>query len=102
MNKVLIIPEEHAIQLLQTLNEFKDHCQQQIVGVIGPQVKTNHLTEKQAASILKCSISKIQLLRKNNIIPYWRCGRSIRYNEEDVLQFIKDNSFTHNGMGGKK
>ena len=100
MSKAIVIPEEYALQLLATLNEFKKLYQEQIVGT--PQTKSSdHLSEKQAATYLKCSISKLQALRKNNAIGFWKFGRSIRYNKETLDQFIAANSVPGSPVGGR-
>ena len=99
MTKTIVITEEYAIQLLAALNEFKRLYQEQIVGTT--QVNSSdYLSEKQAATYLKCSVSKLQAIRKNNAIGFWQFGRSIRYNQETLDQFIVDNSVP-GSVGGR-
>lgn len=98
MNKVVIIPEENAIQLLSALNEFKRIYQNQIIGDSN-SAPDNYLSEKQAADFLKCSISKLQIFRKNGSIKYFKFGRSISYSQEVLNKFIDSNSHG-SGSGG--
>ena len=92
MNKVVVIPEDTLLQLLEVLNEVKSIYQNQIVGT--KRINSdNHLSEKQAAAFLNCSISKIQVFRKAGSIEYFKFGRRILYKERSLKYFIDANSF---------
>ncbi len=93
MNKAVLIPEENIIQLLVALNEFKKLYQDQVVGNNSHLAHDKYLTERQAASFLKSSISKIQIFRKNGNIEYFKFGRRIFYKQAVLEQFIESNSF---------
>lgn len=58
------------------------------------------LTEKQVAKRTNLSLSKIQQDRFKGLgLPYVKIGRSVRYLEEDINNFISDNRVvpTRNG-----
>lgn len=99
MNKVIILPEENAIQLLAALNEFKRIYQNQVIGNNDHSTNTNYLSEKKAATFLKCSISKIQAFRKKGYIKHFKFGHRISYSQEVLNQFINSNTFG-SGCGG--
>lgn len=99
MSKAILIPEEYAIQLIEVLNEFKRLYQDQIIGNDIHLAPDKYLTEKQAASFLNCSISKLQLFRKNGFIQYVKFGKRITYSEEILNNFIKSNTYGP-GNGG--
>ena len=92
MNKVVVLPEDTLLHLLEVLNEIKSIYQNQIVGTKRID-SDNHLSEKQAAAFLNCSISKIQVFRKAGFIEYFKFGRRILYKEESLKHFIQANSF---------
>lgn len=55
----------------------------------------NLLSEKEVAALLKCSVSALQKNRlKGNGLPYYKMGRSVRYSEESVLEYLKKHEYT--------
>ena len=55
----------------------------------------NLLSEKEVAVLLKCSVSVLQKNRlKGDGLPYYKMGRSVRYSEESVLEYLKKREYT--------
>jgi hypothetical protein len=47
------------------------------------------LTEKEVSELLRCSLSKLRADRwKRQALPYLKNGRSVLYDEADVLNFL--------------
>lgn len=52
------------------------------------------LNEKQAASMLQCSVYTLQKSRQTgDMMPYVKIGRTVRYKEEDVRNYIVNRTF---------
>jgi excisionase family DNA binding protein len=52
------------------------------------------LSEKEAAYVLNCSPYTLQKNRRTGAgIPFVRIGRSIRYREEDIENYIQNNKY---------
>lgn len=56
-------------------------------------ITNNHLlTQKAAASYLGCSTSKMEMDRHKSRGPkYVKIGRSVRYRQQDLDEYIEDN-----------
>ncbi|MDN5069417.1 excisionase family DNA-binding protein [Aliarcobacter butzleri] len=49
----------------------------------------NLLTKEELAVRLNLSVHRIDKLRKNDKLPYIKMGRNVRFNLEEVNQFLK-------------
>ncbi len=55
----------------------------------------NLITEKETATMLGCSIYKLQKDRRiGSPIPYIKIGRSVRYRIEDIQSYLDSQCFT--------
>ena len=53
------------------------------------------ITEQKAAKMLGCSVHKMQRDRRiGSPIPFVKIGRSVKYKESDVLEYIERQSFS--------
>lgn len=62
------------------------------------------ITEKEAATLLGCSVAKMQRDRRiGSPIPYIKVGRSVRYKPEDIEAYLASQRFTSTTqyMGGR-
>jgi excisionase family DNA binding protein len=51
------------------------------------------LTEKQTAELLNCTASALRRMRREKRgVAYVRIGRLIRYNPQDVEQYVRQNT----------
>ena len=54
--------------------------------------KSRGLNEKQVSEIIGLSVSTLRLNRHKGVgIPYYKMGRSVRYDPEDVQYFLESN-----------
>ena len=55
---------------------------------------TKSLTEKELAISLRLSLPKLRADRQRGIgIPYVKHGKSVRYNLDDIYQYMKENTY---------
>lgn len=59
--------------------------------------KTEHhlLTVKEAASMLRLSVSALTALRAEGKLPYVRLGKRVLFKRETLLQFINEHQTTN-------
>lgn len=59
--------------------------------------KTEHhlLTVKEAASMLRLSVSALTALRTEGKLPYVRLGKRVLFKRETLLQFINEHQTTN-------
>ncbi len=59
------------------------------------------LTERAVARMLSCSVSVLQKHRfKHKGLPYAKFGKSVRYNEADVFEFMESQKVVPDGNIG--
>ena len=46
------------------------------------------LTKKELCDFLKISKSKIDIMMKENNIPYYKIGKNVRFNFDDLKQWL--------------
>ncbi len=64
-------------------------------------IPTKWLSEKAVAKMLSCSVSVLQKHRfKNRGLPYVKFGKSVRYNEADIFDFMESQKVIPAGNGG--
>ena len=55
---------------------------------------TTSLTEKEVAISFRLSVPKLRVDRQlRRGIPYVKLGRSVRYNLDDIYQYMKENTY---------
>lgn len=56
--------------------------------VIRKATRSQWLTTNEAKKILKCSVRHLQHLRDTNQIPFSQSGRTIRFNIDDIEEYL--------------
>lgn len=62
---------------------------QEMPEIVRKATRRRWLTTDEVMDMLQCSRRHIQYLRDSNQIPFSQNGRTIRYNVEDVEDFLK-------------
>ena len=89
MNQTAFIPTkqdlESAVQkaVEQTVNEV-------LPDVIRKATRKKWLTTDEVMTMLQCSRRHVQYLRDSEQLPYTKNGRTIRYNIDDIEDFLND------------
>lgn len=65
------------------------------------QLEFKYYTEKALADLLHVSVAYLQQQRNAGKIGCVRLGRSVRYTQEQIEEFIKSNSVVARKMGKK-
>ncbi|EHN6916832.1 TPA: helix-turn-helix domain-containing protein [Campylobacter jejuni] len=52
-----------------------------------------YMSEKDLSKFLNISLTSLWRLRKENKIPYIRIGKTIRYEKNAIIKWLKINSF---------
>lgn len=53
------------------------------------------ITETEAARLMGCSPDKLQKDRvKGDSIPFYKIGRNVRYNVNDIMAYLEQQRFT--------
>ncbi len=90
METAIVLPQELIIGLIRLVEEIKTSHLQQSVG-INKSEPDYLLSEAQAQQYLRCSLSKIQILRKGGYLEYHQIGRRIFYSKEALGTYLSKN-----------
>jgi excisionase family DNA binding protein len=71
----------------------KDQIEKMMSLKHGPEAikyENEHYSVKEACQFLKCSTAKLWRLRKDGIIPYTKCGRTVLIAKSDLIKLIQE------------
>ena len=77
----------------KTINKRLDRVESVILQIEGKINEENIslLTSEQVCDFLKISRRTLSRLTKENSLPYYRNGRRLLFNRNDIEQYLKDN-----------
>lgn len=67
---------------------------QKLPGAIRKATRKKWLTTDDVMEVLQCSRRHVQHLRDSELLPYSQTGRTIRYDIEDVEDFLNEHKVT--------
>jgi hypothetical protein len=80
--------------LVITSEPAKSNYEKYLKNIGENNITTKSLTEKELAIRLRISLPKLRADRQRGIgIPYVKHGKSVRYNLDDVYQYLEENKY---------
>lgn len=87
MNTFSLVPEDF-------LKEIKSN-QEKIIALISKEDQsTDYVTEKQAREIFKRKSTWFWQMRKKNLLPFTKVGKTIYYSKTDIKKTFENNKNT--------